>query len=188
MNETIRRSRGRVAARCGRSLLLPPPASLSAMPYPRRPLPPLVLLLLWLWLLACASGGPRGASAQTLNLCNVSSQRAALLDLYAFADGPNWVNNTGWAAAAEGRPDVTCTGRPAEADFCCWFGVSCCTDGVTDIDCDADLDCSCINNTVVSLRMPFNNVSRKAQVAWLTCMTLTRFACFGRRGSALDSG
>lgn len=87
-------------------------------------------------------------------LCASIAQAPALLALFSNTDGPNWINNTGWPGGTDPLPPETCMGEGNASlpDHCCWYGVSCCT-------CTgADSSCTCMNGTVIGLRLSANNV------------------------------
>ena len=55
---------------------------------------------------------------------------AALIALYNSTGGPNWDNNTGWAAGAAGD----------DCEPCSWYGITCENDRVVCVDLDGDPD------------------------------------------------
>ncbi|SEP63146.1 T9SS type A sorting domain-containing protein [Neolewinella agarilytica] len=66
-----------------------------------------------------------GCNSEAEIKAECASELAPLLAFYNAAGGPNWTNNTGWAAGAAGTNCTPCDGT--------WFGISC-TDGqVTEI-------------------------------------------------------
>ncbi len=74
--------------------------------------------------LACLAGLlVPGCSQQVQTSCNIQCQQdqhTALLSLYSSTAGVSWRNSSGWQdASSQALPTAT-------ADYCAWFGITCC--------------------------------------------------------------